>query len=87
MAVILYKFILKIHFTLSALSMDQDFVKQLELEELEKKKKENADVPDPYTYTDPNDGSVYEWNAEKQAWFPKVKKKKEKMLFILNFLF
>jgi len=51
---------------------DEDFVKQLELEELEKKKKENEGTADPYVYTDPNDGTVYEWNAEKQAWFPKV---------------
>ena len=25
------------------------------------------------TYTDPNDGTVYEWDAEKRAWFPKVR--------------
>lgn len=24
------------------------------------------------TYTDPNDGSVYIWDKEKNAWFPKV---------------
>lgn len=27
---------------------------------------------DTHTYTDPNDGSVYLWDREKSAWFPKV---------------
>lgn len=27
---------------------------------------------DTHTYTDPNDGSVYMWDREKSAWFPKV---------------
>ncbi|KAK2581259.1 hypothetical protein KPH14_008049 [Odynerus spinipes] len=27
---------------------------------------------DTHTYTDPNDGSVYIWDREKSAWFPKV---------------
>ncbi|XP_012258683.2 HIV Tat-specific factor 1 homolog [Athalia rosae] len=27
---------------------------------------------DTHTYTDPNDGSVYMWDREKNAWFPKV---------------
>lgn len=51
--------------------MDDDFVKQLELEELEKKRKQNSSEKDPYIYTDP-DGAVYEWDSDKQAWFPKV---------------
>lgn len=25
-----------------------------------------------YTYVDPSDGTVYEWDSEKRAWFPKV---------------
>ena len=25
-----------------------------------------------YTYVDPSDGTVYEWDTEKRAWFPKV---------------
>ena len=24
------------------------------------------------TYVDPSDGTVYEWDAEKRGWFPKV---------------
>ncbi|XP_020296202.1 HIV Tat-specific factor 1 homolog [Pseudomyrmex gracilis] len=27
---------------------------------------------DTHTYTDPNDGSMYFWDKEKSAWFPKV---------------
>ncbi|XP_015514087.2 HIV Tat-specific factor 1 homolog [Neodiprion lecontei] len=27
---------------------------------------------DTHTYTDPNDGSVYMWDRDKNAWFPKV---------------
>lgn len=27
---------------------------------------------DNHTYTDPNDGTVYVWDKEKNAWFPKV---------------
>lgn len=25
-----------------------------------------------YTYTDPSDGTVYEWDPEKRGWIPKV---------------
>lgn len=32
----------------------------------------NADGSDPYTYTDPEDGTVYDWDHEKKAWFPKI---------------
>ncbi|GBM27438.1 HIV Tat-specific factor 1 [Araneus ventricosus] len=53
---------------------DADFEEQLKLEELERKKKELSEegISDPYTYVDPNDGTVYEWDAEKQAYFPKI---------------
>ncbi|XP_042913505.1 17S U2 SnRNP complex component HTATSF1-like [Parasteatoda tepidariorum] len=53
---------------------NQEFEAQLELEKLEKTKKELTEegVTDPYTYISPDDGTVYEWNQEKQAWFPKV---------------
>ena len=34
---------------------------------LEEKKESDA-----YLYKDPTDGTVYEWDAEKRAWFPKV---------------
>ncbi|XP_062610063.1 17S U2 SnRNP complex component HTATSF1-like, partial [Saccostrea cucullata] len=42
------------------------FTEQLELEELERKKKEGA-----LTKTD-EDGTVYDWDEEKRAWFPKI---------------
>lgn len=52
---------------------DIDFKTQLEYEEREKRIQENStSTADPYSYTDPNDGTVYEWNHQKQAWFPKV---------------
>lgn len=28
---------------------------------------------DSYTYTDATDGTVYIWDKEKKAWFPKVR--------------
>ncbi|XP_063793506.1 17S U2 SnRNP complex component HTATSF1 [Pseudophryne corroboree] len=27
---------------------------------------------DPYTFKDPSDGTEYEWDLEKKAWFPKI---------------
>lgn len=52
---------------------EDDFQKQLELEAREKETKEQGDwsVPNS-TYVDPNDGTVYEWDSVKRAWFPKV---------------
>ena len=48
----------------------KDFV-----EELKKQAKSAESLPgegeDP-TYVDPSDGTVYEWDAEKRGWFPKV---------------
>lgn len=52
---------------------DPDFEKQLEFERLEKQKQELGEWQGySHTYTDPKDGTVYEWNMEKQAWFPKI---------------
>ena len=50
--------------------MDEDqeeFERQLAMEKEEARKQEQG-----YIYTDPNDGTVYEWDDEKQAWFPRV---------------
>lgn len=30
------------------------------------------EVTGAHTYTDPNDGTVYEWDQEKRGWIPKV---------------
>lgn len=49
------------------MSAPEDFQRQLEMEAEEQKKAEEG-----YLYTDPNDGTVYEWDTEKNAWFPKV---------------
>ena len=46
---------------------EDDFERQLQLE-----KEEQSKIEQGYTYTDPSDGTEYEWDAEKQAWFPKV---------------
>lgn len=50
--------------------MSDEFEKQLQLEKAEKERQQQAS--DPYTYVDPNDGTVYEWDHEKRAWFPKI---------------
>lgn len=50
-------------------------------DESEKEENANSEVSasgtfgfenDTHTYTDPNDGSMYIWDKEKNAWFPKV---------------
>ncbi|XP_072178830.1 17S U2 SnRNP complex component HTATSF1-like [Diadema setosum] len=43
-----------------------DFEWQLKQEQEEQWKRDNG-----YIYTDPNDGSMYEWDPQKQAWFPR----------------
>lgn len=49
---------------------NKEFMEQLRLQELYGQRKE--DGTDPYTYTDPEDGTVYDWDHDKKAWFPKV---------------
>lgn len=49
---------------------NREFQEQLRMQELYAQR--NADESDPYTYTDPEDGTVYDWDHEKKAWFPKV---------------
>lgn len=50
---------------------NKEFQEQLRMQELYAQR--NADDSDPYTYTDPEDGTVYDWDHEKKAWFPKVR--------------
>lgn len=49
---------------------NKEFMEQLRMQELYGRR--NEDGSDPYTYTDPEDGTVYDWDPEKKAWFPKV---------------
>uniref|UniRef100_A0A1E1X4D1 17S U2 SnRNP complex component HTATSF1 n=1 Tax=Amblyomma aureolatum TaxID=187763 RepID=A0A1E1X4D1_9ACAR len=50
--------------------MSEEFEQQLALEKAEKERQQSGS--DPYTYVDPSDGTVYEWDHGKKAWFPKV---------------
>ena len=59
-------------FSAFKMSDNEDFEEQLRLEEEERKfKNKTVDIEDGRIRTD-SDGTIYEWNAEKQAWFPKV---------------
>lgn len=49
---------------------NKEFMEQLRLQELYGQA--NEDGSNPFTYTDPEDGTVYDWDHEKKAWFPKV---------------
>ncbi|XP_074528159.1 17S U2 SnRNP complex component HTATSF1 [Halichoeres trimaculatus] len=49
---------------------NKEFMEQLRMQELYGQR--NADGSDPFTYTDPEDGTVYDWDHEKKAWFPKI---------------
>ncbi|XP_061658543.1 HIV Tat-specific factor 1 [Syngnathoides biaculeatus] len=49
---------------------NKDFEEQLRLQELYSRK--SQDGSDPFTYTDPDDGTVYDWDHDKKAWFPKI---------------
>lgn len=49
---------------------NKEFQEQLRMQELYAQR--NANESDPCTYTDPEDGTVYAWDHEKKAWFPKV---------------
>lgn len=56
--------------------MDEDFQRQLELEAEEARlkeeaAKETAPPANPYIFTDPS-GTVYQWDHDKKAWFPKI---------------
>lgn len=49
------------------------FYEQLRLQELYgNRDKEGGN--DPFTYKDPDDGTEYEWDHDKKAWFPKVRR-------------
>ena len=49
-----------------------DFEFQLQAEQLAAESGTGGAWDKIRTYTDPNDGTVYEWDSEKRGWFPKV---------------
>ncbi|KAJ8266940.1 hypothetical protein GJAV_G00136410 [Gymnothorax javanicus] len=49
---------------------NKEFDEQLRMQQLYGQRAEDGE--DPYTYTDPEDGTVYDWDHDKKAWFPKV---------------
>ncbi|XP_053502003.1 HIV Tat-specific factor 1 [Ictalurus furcatus] len=49
---------------------NREFHEQLRLQELYGQRRGDGD--DPYTYIDPEDGTAYDWDHEKKAWFPKI---------------
>lgn len=48
---------------------NEAFYEQLRLQELYGNRE---DGQDPYTFKDPSDGTEYEWDHDKKAWFPKI---------------
>lgn len=48
----------------------KDFLE--ELKEQAKSAGSRDDDNEGETYLDPSDGTVYQWDAEKRGWFPKV---------------
>lgn len=49
---------------------NKEFMEQLRMQELYGQRHQGGS--DPFTYTDPEDGTVYDWDHEKKAWFPKI---------------
>jgi hypothetical protein len=52
-----------------------EFAFQLEQQKIEEERLATREVGGnggSTTYTDPSDGTVYEWDASKRAWFPKI---------------
>ncbi|XP_040298023.1 HIV Tat-specific factor 1 [Bufo bufo] len=50
---------------------NEAFYEQLRLQQLYGNR-ETGDGADPHTFKDPSDGTEYEWDLEKKAWFPKI---------------
>ncbi|CAB1333140.1 unnamed protein product [Coregonus sp. 'balchen'] len=49
---------------------NKEFHEQLRLQQLYGQKQGGRD--DPYTFVDPEDGTEYDWDHDKKAWFPKI---------------
>jgi hypothetical protein len=53
--------------------IDELKLKSAAVETTEGASEENLETSSgPSVYTDPNDGTQYEWDDAKRAWFPKV---------------
>ncbi|CAJ0934446.1 unnamed protein product [Ranitomeya imitator] len=50
---------------------NEAFHEQLRLQQLYGNR-DHEDGQDPYTFKDPSDGTEYEWDLDKKAWFPKI---------------
>lgn len=51
---------------------NEEFYRQLQLQQQYEAEPGGEGESDPFTYVDPADGAAYEWDREKKAWFPKV---------------
>lgn len=51
---------------------NEEFYRQLQLQQQYEAEPGGEGEADPFTYVDPADGAAYEWDREKKAWFPKV---------------
>uniref|UniRef100_F6R4G6 17S U2 SnRNP complex component HTATSF1 n=2 Tax=Monodelphis domestica TaxID=13616 RepID=F6R4G6_MONDO len=51
---------------------NEEFTEQLRLQQLYEECSELPEGNDPYTYVDQADGTAYEWDLDKKAWFPKI---------------
>ena len=51
---------------------DEDFEFQLQAQKQFAVADEEKTLSTAATYVDPQDSTVYEWDEEKQGWFPKV---------------
>ncbi|XP_031664040.1 17S U2 SnRNP complex component HTATSF1 isoform X1 [Oncorhynchus kisutch] len=49
---------------------NKEFHEQLRLQQLYGQRQ--GDGADPNTFVDPEDGTVYDWDHDKKAWFPKI---------------
>ena len=49
-------------------------LKQQKLEQEQVAVRKDPEESGSTTYTDPSDGTVYEWDSSKRAWFPKVRR-------------
>lgn len=52
---------------------NEEFYRQLQLQQQYEADRGGEGDADPFTYVDPADGAAYEWDREKKAWFPKVR--------------